>query len=106
MNRTISIKSNLSTAEISVDDNSIVELYADAVVEQIVGIPVTKLLFYVGTGVNGSNLTGKAAFRLTIPTSNLVDMARQLLLHVEKNKDKLNSAITVYSNSVNNNLVK
>ena len=100
MARTIEIKTNAASAEISVDDDNVTELYADAIAEQMIGVPVSKLLFYVGTGAKDGKLNGKAVFRLTIPTSTLLDLARNLLSHIEQNEKQLNSALSVYENSL------
>ena len=77
------------TFRLSVDDERLIEVYADAVAEQMVGVPVTKILFYATTGIKEGALTGKAVCRLTIPTAALLDFARQLLKYTDGTEQKL-----------------
>ncbi len=100
MIETREIKAADSTLKLSVDSEHMPEIYADAVAEQMMGIPVSKLLFYIATGVQENTVSGKAVCRLIMPTSTLLDLARQLVAYAEANQEQLKSSLLVHEKTM------
>jgi hypothetical protein len=88
------------TFRLSINDENLIEVYADAVAEQMVGIPVTKILFYATTGIKENTLGGKAVCRLTMPTAALLDFARQLLKYTDGAEKELKDSLAAHEGIV------
>lgn len=84
------------TFRLTIDDKRLIEVYADAVAEQMVGIPITKILFYVATGMKENTFGGKAVCRLTIPTAALLDFARNLLKYTDGTEQELKDSLATH----------